>query len=324
MVTVKEMLKDVYLTTPELKMVEKKLEETLSSRSLHMSNLSGHMLKGGKRLRPLLVILSASFYEHSTLPLVGTAAAVELIHTASLIHDDIIDRAAQRRGKATINHTWGNRSAVLVGDFLFAKAFELMSRNKNLKILELMTQSIGLMCEGEIEQAQKSWDCRKTEEAYLEQVYKKTSFLISACCRAGGILSHMPQEELEHIADFGLQLGYAYQITDDMLDYSSSNITGKPVENDLAQGTLNHPLLFLIRHPLYKDKVKGIIESRELSPENMEFIRRAIYQCGALEYSYQRAKQRIIWARENLQYLPASYPKKVLLNMADQVIARQK
>ncbi len=323
MVTAKEMLKDVYMM-PELNMVEKKLEETLSSSNLHMSNLSGHMLKGGKRLRPLLVILSASFYQHSTLSLVETAAAVELIHTASLIHDDIIDKASQRRGIATINHRWGNHSAVLVGDFLFAKAFELLSRNKDLKILELMTHSISLMCEGEIEQAQNSWNYSKNEKGYLEQIYKKTSFLISACCRAGGILSDMPEDELEHVADFGLHLGYAYQITDDMLDYSSSEITGKPVGNDLAQGNLNHPLLFLMRHPLYEDKVKKIIKSKDLSLENMEFIRKAIYECRALEYSYQKAKQRVVRAKENLQYLPASYSKKILLNMADQIITRQR
>jgi len=321
--TVKEILKEIYLM-PELKLVEKKLEETVTSKSSLMTNFTGQMLKGGKRLRPLLIILSASFYPHSTISLVEAAAAAELIHTASLVHDDIIDKSFQRRGMPTINSEWGNHTAVLTGDFLFAKSFELLTKNKEYEILELMTYTISLMCEGEIEQAHKTWDCTKTENDYLEQIYKKTSFFISACCQAGGILCSMPHEELRHLADYGLHLGYAYQMTDDMLDFSSSPLTGKPEENDLIQGNLNLPLLFLIKHPSYGERIKGIIQNRDLNPENMEFVRAAVHECGALEYTYQKSKERVMRAKANLQYLPPAPAKKVLLNLADYIINRKR
>lgn len=323
MARAEEMLKEISLI-PELKLVEKKLKETVSSKNPIMDNFSSYMLPGGKRLRPLLIILSASFYSHSTISVVEAAAAAELIHTASLVHDDIIDNSSRRRRAPTINSKWGNHTAVLTGDYLFARAFELLIKNKDYKILELMTCTISLMCEGEMEQAHKAWDCTKTEKDYLKQIYKKTSFFISACCLSGGIICGMPEEELKHLADYGLHLGYAYQMTDDLLDFSGSPATGKPIGNDLAQGNLNLPLLFLLNHQTFGRKTKDIIENRDLSSENVEFVRAAVFESGALEYTYRKSKESMMRAKANLDYLPTSPAKKMLLNLADCIANRQK
>ena len=323
MATVKEILKEIHLI-PELKLVEKKLEESVSSPSPLMAELSEYMLKGGKRLRPLLVILSASFYPHSTLSVVNAACAAELIHTASLVHDDIIDHSSQRRGKATLNSRYGSHIAVLAGDFLFARAFELLTRSREYQVLELMTQNISLMCEGEVEQARRAWNPSKTERDYLEQVYKKTSFFISCCCRVGGLLSDMPQDQLKRLSDYGLHLGYAYQMTDDMLDFSISPLTGKPVGSDLAQGNLNYPLLFLMSHPGYGPEIKKILEEKDCSPQSLERVQKYIEESGALEYTYQKARDRVNRAKECLQDLPPSPSKQVLLTLAEYMLTRQK
>ncbi len=323
MATVKEMLKEIYLT-PELKLVEKKLEETVSSSSPFMEEISVSILKGGKRLRPLLVILSASFYPHSTLSVVNAACAAELIHTASLVHDDIIDRSPKRRGKTTLNSRFGCHMAVLAGDFLFARAFALLTRSGEHRILELMTQNISLMCEGEVEQSRKAWDPSKTERDYLEQVYKKTSFFISCCCRVGGLLSNMPPDQLESLADYGLHLGYAYQMTDDLLDFSTSPITGKPVGSDLTQGNLNYPLLYLMNHPTCGKEIKKIIKAKDCSPKTLERVQKYIEESGALEYTYEKAREQVMQAKECLQHLPPSPAKKILLRMAEHMLTRQK
>ncbi len=323
MATVKEMLKEVYLM-PELKLVEKKLEETVTSPSPLMEEISISVLKGGKRLRPLLVILSASFYPHSTLSVVNAACAAELIHTASLVHDDIIDRSPQRRGIATLNSSFGCHLAVLAGDFLFARAFQLLTRSGEHRVLELMTQNISLMCEGEVEQARKAWDPSKTERDYLEQVYKKTSFFISCCCRVGGLLSNMPPDQLENLTNYGLHLGYAYQMTDDMLDFSATPITGKPVGSDLAQGNLNYPLLFLINHPTYGAEIKEIVDTKDCSPETLKRVQNHIQESGALQYTYRKAREQVMQAKECLQHLPPSAAKKILLGLAEHMLTRQK
>lgn len=323
MATVKEILKEVHLM-PELKLVEKKLQETVSSPSPLMSELSEYMLKGGKRLRPLLVILSASFYPHSTLSLVNAACAAELIHTASLVHDDIIDHSSQRRGIETLNSRYGNHLAVLAGDFLFARAFELLTRSREYRVLELMTQNISLMCEGEVEQARRAWDPSKTERDYLEQVYKKTSFFISCCCRVGGLLSDMPQDQMERLSDYGLHLGYAYQMTDDLLDFSSSPLTGKPVGSDLAQGNLNYPLLFLMDHPGYGPEIRKILEEKDCRPQTLERVQKYVEESGALQYTYQKARDRVMRAKECLQHLPPSPAKQILLTLAENMLIRQK
>ncbi|UNC93444.1 polyprenyl synthetase family protein [Candidatus Contubernalis alkaliaceticus] len=323
MATVKEMLKEIYLM-PELKLVEKKLEDTVSSPSPLMEELSGYMLKGGKRLRPLLVILSASFYPHSTLSVINTACAAELIHTASLVHDDIIDSSPKRRGRATLNSRFGCHMAVLAGDFLFARAFELLTRCGEYRILELMTQNISLMCEGEVEQARKAWDPCKTEQDYMEQVYKKTSFFISCCCRVGGLLSSMPPEQLENLSDYGLHLGYAYQMTDDILDFSATPITGKPVGSDLAQGNLNYPLLFLMGHPNYGAEIKKIIEEKDCRPETLKRVQKYVEDSGALQYTYLKAREQVSLAKKCLQHLPPSQSKPILYKLAEHMLTRQK
>lgn len=320
---VKEILKDAG-QLPELNMVERKLDKALYSGSPFIRELSTRMLKGGKRLRPLLIILSASFYPHSKASLVETCAAVELIHTASLVHDDIIDEGDKRRGMPTINNQWGNSMAVLTGDFLFARAFELLTRCREYQILELMTESISLMCEGEVEQAHQAWSTGKKEEDYLEQVYKKTAFFISACCRAGGLLVGMPQEEMDSLSCYGLHLGYAYQITDDLLDCSSPRVTGKPAGKDLAQGVINLPLILLLGNPLYGDKVKAIIKEGHISPDSRDYINYALGESGALEGCRDKARERVRWARESLKSMPAGFPREALEGLAHHTLLREK
>lgn len=279
---------------------------------------------GGKRIRPLLVLAAASFKATDPKTLIDAAAAIELVHMASLIHDDVIDEAATRRGRATINHKWDNLTAVLAGDYLFAVAFNLLTTSKNFEVLESLTHSIRLMCEGEINQSAQTFNYEQSETDYYLNIYKKTACLFATSCIAGALTARLPQAQAKLLEKYGLYLGYAYQILDDILDIVARPAElGKPVGSDLKNGILTLPVLRLLQDETYAPTLKQLFDQRHLTPAEVnQIIGYLIRSRDGISYAFRRLTQMIESAREALQALPATPARLAISEMAAQLFAK--
>ncbi|HOL16902.1 MAG TPA: polyprenyl synthetase family protein [Bacillota bacterium] len=317
---------------PLLQQVDQLIKDALTTSFPHLQEMVDHLLlAGGKKIRPLLVLLSGRVSGEQRNPsqrrsLVSVAAAVELIHTASLVHDDIIDRADRRRGQATLHSRWGNRSATLVGDFLLSRAFDLISDlEQNWNLLPLMSRSVMLLCRGEVLQLEKSYDYSISEQEYFRCNYLKTSQFLAACCEAGGRIGAAAPAHIRALREYGFNLGQAFQIVDDILDFKDDpEKLGKPVGADLDQGVMTLPLIYLARR---QERFRLILEALKtrrmsLSPGLRESIRRAVRESGALEYSARRADQARRAALQALQVLPQTPARTRLSHIAEAIMAR--
>ncbi|NLZ93367.1 MAG: polyprenyl synthetase family protein [Firmicutes bacterium] len=321
--TISQVLFTDLQSLPGLQQVETRLQEMSRGTDLWTPQFSAAVTSGGKRLRPALVLLCGSFNVSSQHQLIDVATAVELIHTASLVHDDIIDHAAYRRGRPTISATKGNHQAVLYGDFLFARAFTLLTKHGLHEILGYMTQAISLMCEGEIEQANQLFNYQLQEKDYYFYIYKKTAYFLAACCRAGAEACGMPQAQKDALEAFGLQLGYAFQLSDDLLDFlGDSRITGKPALQDLHEGYLTLPLIKLLKHPLYGLQTQQIIAERDFTDANIAFICRALHESGIIEEVKEKTRELITQAKQNLEVTALKPARVILARLADYIIQR--
>lgn len=308
---------------PELKQVEARLRELCRGNDVWTTRFSTVVTAAGKRLRPALVILCGSFLPAPKNELVDVAAAAELIHAASLVHDDVIDHAQSRRGHPTVSAEWGDHQAVLYGDFLFARSFSLLTQHGHIGILENMTRAISLMCEGEIEHFARRYDCSVTESEYLSYIHKKTAFFLSACCLAGACVCNMTQTQKKWLTAFGLQLGYAFQMTDDLLDFcGNENETGKPVFHDLREGYLTLPVIKLLRDPVHGFHVRRIIEERNFGPKELDYISQALHERRIIGDTRNKAQALVARAKQNLQRLPLKPPRVILSRLADFVLQR--
>lgn len=315
------------LSLPELQgldeiiQVERRLEEICRSNDRWTPIFADSVIAGGKRLRPALVVLCGSFLPAQRDELIDVAVAVELVHTASLIHDDVIDRAALRRGRPTVAAGWGEQQAVLYGDFLFARAFSLLTGTGWTNILHNLSRAISLMCEGEIEQYARRYDCQLTEAEYLVYLHKKTAYFMAACCQAGGQVCGLPAKQGKLLADFGLYLGYAFQLRDDLLDFCGTPATtGKPVFQDLAEGYLTLPVILLLQHPVHGPVLRSIIARREFGTENFTLIRESLESSGIFEIIREKGRTMIHRAKRRLMLLPDRPPRAVLARLADHIL----
>ncbi len=232
-----------------LELVERTMHEQLGSRSEVVSAIGDHVLRsGGKRVRPSLLLLAAELCGYDGPRRVQIAAAVELLHTATLLHDDVVDDSELRRGQPSARALWGNRRAVLAGDFFYARASSMIVEDGNLDILWIFSNTIRLMAEGEILQLQKSFDPNVTETHYYEVIERKSAALLSAACEAGAILGGVTRAERRQLASFGRELGLAFQVRDDALDYEADAAAlGKPPYADLREGKVTLPLLLTLK-----------------------------------------------------------------------------
>ena len=312
------------LAQPELAAVEQELASIIVSPVDLVTDIGSHLLRaGGKRLRPALYILCAkSRPDHqTTLPV---AAAIELIHMATLVHDDVIDNAATRRGLATANARWGNPVSVLAGDFLFAKAFSLIATHGGAEALGILTGTICEICEGEISQAKDVFNPDQTEEDYLARIGKKTAGFIAAACELGALTVAMPSCDVHALRQYGYAIGMAFQITDDLLDVTaSSEQIGKPAGNDLRQGVLTLPVIYALQHSPEREELRRIVASRDMTDANIERALTAVHATDAVEYCYRRVGEYLTTAR---RVIPASLPPAVgqsLWDIADFVGLRK-
>ncbi|MDH7578934.1 MAG: polyprenyl synthetase family protein [Bacillota bacterium] len=320
--------------------VERRLHRVAAAREGTCGRLAAHLIQaGGKRLRPLLVILSGECHSacskrgggggessgsgaRARESLINVAVTAELIHTASLIHDDILDRAATRRGRPTLNSLWGSHAAVLTGDFLFATAFGLLAREHE-GALALMAGAVRAMCEGEIQQAASLFDPALTEKDYISRIEKKTASLLGACCGAGALVAGAPAETVASLISFGRNLGLGFQIIDDLLDFTRDEESlGKPAGSDLAQGILTLPVIYLLQDGSRGQQVRKILARRTCGPAELAAIIQAVRETPALDYAYQRAVHFTQKAKACLACIPEQPARSTLLAVADGVLAR--
>ncbi len=330
--------------TPLLMAVEGRLQEVASEQAGIPGAYAGQVIRaGGKRLRPLLVILCSGLADPSRQALIDMAAAAELIHTASLIHDDILDQADTRRGAATINHLQGNHTAVLIGDFLFAAAFGLLTRTGCPEAVALMTGAIQAMCQAEIEQKEAVFQFSVTEHRYLDRIEKKTAALLAACCGAGALTGGAAPEDVASLMAYGRNLGLCFQITDDLLDFTGDSAAlGKPAGADLAQGILTLPVIYLLQNfaceqgseladgnsnPVSlpcRARLREISRSGSCAQPDLDYIRQAVCQSPALGQARQKALDCARQAAACLAGITPETTRQALLDLVEQVARRQR
>lgn len=278
---------------------------------------------GGKRLRPLLLLLSAGAFGYRGPHHHELAAVVEFIHTATLLHDDVVDESDLRRGRSTANALFGNSAAVLVGDFVYSRAFQMMVGVDNMRVLQVLADATNVIAEGEVMQLMSCHNPDIKESDYLEVIRCKTAKLFEAATRLGAILGGAPRDQEIAIADYGMRLGTAFQLVDDVLDYSGEQaVIGKNLGDDLAEGKPTLPLIYAIRHGTESEAqlVRRAIEhgGRDELTEVIEAIR----STGALEYAREQARRESSAAGEALVQLPHSRQREYLLQLADFAVTR--
>ncbi len=293
------------------------MRQVLQTNSLQIDNVIDYLLQtSGKMLRPRLVHLTASLNPHDEKIVCDVAVAVELIHLASLIHDDVIDNSYTRRGKESLNSVWGNQISVLTGDYLFATSFNLINRHNLPLILENITETIQIMCSGEIKQLSMLYDFNIGEEDYYDKTYRKTACLFASSCKVGALASNMSVHEVSLLEQYGLCIGYAYQIIDDILDFSSDTaLLGKTTGHDLIQGNITLPVIIALKDPKQGEALKTILENNGVNSDTFPQIIKLLEETGAINESLRRARVFLESGLNVMAELPSSPVQKKLQDL---------
>lgn len=292
----------------------------MRSQSPMIGEIAGHLIHaGGKRLRPLLTLASARLFDYRGDDHIRLAAAVELIHGATLLHDDVVDASSLRRGASTANILWGNKESVLVGDYLFSQAFELMVSAGDLKVLQILSRAAGIIAEGEVLQLATQKNLEATFEMYLAVVESKTAALFAAAAQAGAVIAGADAQGEESIRSFGRNLGIAYQLVDDALDYSGREQTlGKSVGDDFREGKMTLPVVYALDRagPADRDFWRRTIAEGRQRPDDFEYARRLIMSTRALDDTFACARRYAARAREDLARAPQNVYAETLGDLA--------
>jgi geranylgeranyl pyrophosphate synthase len=290
-----------------------------------LAQLLSHSLgAGGKRIRPALTLLCGKFYHYELEVLMYMATAIELMHTATLIHDDAIDKSDTRRGRPTIYKLWGVDPAVLLGDYLFAKAGVTVSDTRNIRAIRLFSQTLATISRGELNQAQNAFNLNQTREDYIQRIFGKTASLFCLSSESGGILSQAPESSIQVLKNYGHNLGLAFQIVDDILDFiGTEEELGKPAGSDLGQGTLTLPAMLLNEKYPRDNPVKTWFQDRQHS-ENIKLAIEQIRNSPVVEECYLAAKKYCEIACRELRELPDNPSRQALTDLADFVVMRRK
>ena len=304
--------------------VDHRIHESLRSDVALVNDISGYIVNsGGKRLRPMLVLLSAEAMGYQGRSHIDLAAIIEFIHTATLLHDDVVDASALRRGKDTANAIWGNEASVLVGDFLYSRAFQMMVQVGSMRVMEIMAETTNVIAEGEVLQLLNCHDPETTEQRYLEVIRSKTAKLFEAGSMVGAVLATRSTRDERAMAAYGLHLGTAYQLVDDMLDYcGAADHIGKNVGDDLAEGKPTLPLIHGIRNgsPTEAELIKTAIREGDLSL--IEQVVDVVESTGGIAYTARAARLEVDRALEALADVPGSRFKQGLQHLAEFAVSR--
>jgi octaprenyl-diphosphate synthase len=312
------------LVAADMSAVDRLIRARLASDVVLINQIAEHIIGGGgKRLRPILVLLAARACGYRGSNHVLLAAVVEFIHTATLLHDDVVDESDLRRGRKTANALWGNAASVLVGDFLYSRSFQMMVEVDNMRVMRILADTTNRIAEGEVLQLLNVHNPDIDEAAYLQVIERKTAVLFAAATRLGALLAGVPPAQEEALAQYGLQLGFAFQIADDVLDYvSDAGTLGKNIGDDLAEGKATLPLIHAIeRAPAAQAaSLRRAIETGGL--DSLDNIVAAIRDTGAIERTRERAQQYGDAAKDALSTLPHSDARDALLVLAEYALNR--
>ncbi len=312
----------------ELDGVEHQVRQNLDSSVTLVNTVAAHILSsGGKRVRPLLLLLSARLCGYPGREHHQLGSLVEFIHTATLLHDDVVDEADIRRGRRTARKVWGNQISILVGDYLYSKAMAQIVEFRSHGMNEVLAEACTKMAEGEVLQLYYNGNPSMPESDYIKIVEHKTAGLIAAACRMGAILADASEEKQSALFRFGQYLGIAFQVADDTLDYNADGERlGKTLGQDLRQGKATLPLLHLLDHCSEQDRsmIKDRMETRTLSPEDLERILGLMQSAGSLAYAMERAKTYVAAAQHELEAFEDSSARRALAVAADYMITRDR
>ncbi|MGE0734550.1 MAG: polyprenyl synthetase family protein [Alphaproteobacteria bacterium] len=314
------------LVAEDLKQVNQLIVTRMDSRVSLIPQLAGHIVAaGGKRLRPILTLASAKLCNYTGFRHIQLAACVEFIHTATLLHDDVVDESDRRRGLATANAVWGNKASVLVGDFLFSRAFQVMVEDGSLEVLRILSNASAVIAEGEVQQLMTANDTETSEHAYLEVIKGKTATLFAAACEIGAVVADRPKAEQTALEGYGLNIGIAFQLIDDMLDYSAHQATlGKNVGDDFREGKITLPVILAYRRGTNEEREfwRRTLEETDQKDGDLEHAMELLKKYRTLEDTADRARHYGAIARDSLGIFPDGPAKAALLDVIDFSIQR--
>ncbi len=310
---------------PDVAAVDEVIRSRLASEVILINQISRYIIEsGGKRLRPALVLLAGNHFNAAKADLFEIAAVIEFIHTATLLHDDVVDESSLRRGRNTANAEFGNAAAVLVGDFLYSRAFEMMVRVGSMPVMAVLAEATNVIAEGEVLQLLNIHDPDTDEEKYLKVVRFKTAKLFEAACRVGAILGNASQADETSLAEYGMHLGTAFQLIDDVLDYSGDiGETGKNIGDDLAEGKPTLPLIYALQHGNTSQQaaIRRAIENG--GRDEMETVVSTIQVTGALAYARAQAHRESKAAAAAIAHLEDSVYRDALLQLCVFAVERR-
>ena len=314
------------LCAADLARVNQLILDHMQSEVPLIPQLAGHLIAaGGKRLRPLLTLASARLCNYRGDNHIGLAAAVEFIHTATLLHDDVVDDSDLRRGKDTANAVWGNQASVLVGDFLFSRAFRLMVQSDSMRVLDILANASAVIAEGEVAQLTTANDTATDEDGYLNVIRAKTAALFAAACRIGAVIGERPDDEETALDQYGLNLGIAFQLVDDYLDYGAADIRlGKAVGDDFREGKITLPIILAFRRGDMAQQSfwRRTLEDLDQHDSDLDHARRLLVEHDALSDTQVRARGYAETARAALDIFPQGAHRKALEEVVDFCVER--
>ena len=309
----------------DLQRVEKDLTKFVETDYPILQDSAVHLLAaGGKRLRPAFTLLAGKFYGYSLENLIPVAMALELIHMATLVHDDVVDASMTRRGRPTVKANWGNIVSVQTGDYLLAKALMLISKIDNPEVARILAEVSVEMCQGEIQQIRCSFDVEQNVKQYYYRIKRKTALLISACCRLGGLVSGAPRRQVWALGAYGHSLGMAFQIVDDVLDLTAKpSEFGKPIGGDLRQGIMTLPMILALKFSTNPSPLKSLLRKIDKTDEEVSETIELIKTAGAIDQSMNLVDLYVLKAKKHLQDLPPVPTRKALEELAEFIRVRK-
>jgi octaprenyl-diphosphate synthase len=312
----------------DLEAVEREFERQVQSKVGVIPEIGNYIQKsGGKRVRPAVLLMAARLCGYVGPRAVLNAAVVEFIHTATLVHDDIIDDAKLRRGQASVHARWGNDVTVLAGDFLYIKSMGMALTQDTLEVVRLLCDVTLRMIEGELYQLTKNGVVDISEEEHFEIIRRKTAYLFGGCAQIGGMLGEVGEAREAELREYGFNLGIMFQLVDDLLDFTGeAEAMGKPIGGDLREGKITLPIIHLLKHAGTEagDLIRGIVEHREVSPEDWARISQLLAEHRSIDYAYARAVEFGEAAKRHLRMFPDRPERDALMALADYVLVRDR
>lgn len=313
---------------PDLELVEREFARHIDSHIALIPEIGRYIQDaGGKRVRPAVLLMAARLSGYTGELAVLYASVVEFIHTATLVHDDIVDDSTLRRGRQAVHSKWGNDITVLLGDYLYIKSMALALTQDSLDVVRILCDVTLRMIEGELFQLSKNGDVNLSESDHFEIVHRKTADLFGGCAEIGGSLGRVGPEGRRALRDYGFNLGVAFQLVDDLLDLTGrEEVLGKPIASDLREGKLTLPVIHLLQHggPRVRTLITDVVRDRQFTPERWQEIARSLAEHGSLDYAYGKATEFGARAKASLASLPASPEREGLMALPDYVLARDR